>query len=119
MSDEKTKLPDTPVNGAFVNSLQRNNKQIKNDRAASIAEDAQLAYRRNIEDLEMSIKRMTRTQDNMLDMSPENTQSLILGKDFDSKAFIEMDAQLSLDMRNTTIKLELAQSRYTYLFGEG
>ena len=111
-------MTDPIVKGAFVNSLQRNNKQIKDDRAASISEDAQLAYRRGIEDLEMDIKRMLRKQENMLDMSPENTQSLILGKDFDSKAFLKMDAELSLDIRNANIKLDLARDRYNYLFGE-
>ena len=39
MSEEKR--------GAFIESLQRNNKQIRDDRAQSIAEDSQLVYRRN------------------------------------------------------------------------
>lgn len=103
--------------GAFVLSLKRNNKQIRDDRAASIEEDAQMSYRREIEDLEMRIKRMRRTQDNMLDMSPDNAQSLILGKDFDAKAYIEMDTKLGLDIRNTEIRLEIATGRYNYLFG--
>ena len=105
------------VKGAFVDSLKRNNKQIRDDRAASIAEDAQMSYRREIEDLEMSVKRMRREQENMLDMSPENAQSLILGKDFDAKTYIERDTSLGLQIRNTEIKLEIATSRYNYLFG--
>lgn len=63
---EKVKKPE----GAFVASLKRNNKQIKDDRAESIAEDAQMRYRRTVEDLDMAIKRMKRTRDNMLDLSP-------------------------------------------------
>lgn len=110
-------MADNLKKGAFVSSLQRNNKQIKDDRATSIAEDAQLSYRREIEDLEMSIKRMRRTQDNMLDMSPENSQSLILGKDFDAAGFIEMDTKLGLEIRNANIKLEIATERYDFLFG--
>ena len=31
-------------NGAFVNSLKRNNKQIKADRAEAIGEDAEIEY---------------------------------------------------------------------------
>lgn len=106
---------ETP--GAFVASLKRNNKQIRSDRAASIAEDAQMAYRRGIEDLEMGIKRMQREQDNMLDMSPENAQSLILGKDFDANKYLELDSKLSLDIRNAEIKIDLAKTRYNFLFG--
>lgn len=106
------------LKGAFVASLKRNNKAIRDDRASSIAEDAQMAYRRHIEDLTMDIKRKEREQENMLDMSPENAQSLILGKDFDSSTFIARDAALSLDIRNLTIELELGTTRYTHLFGE-
>lgn len=110
-------MAEENVQGAFVASLKRNNKQIRDDRAASISEDAQMAYRRGIEDLEMTIKRMRREQDNMLDMSPENAQSLILGKDFDANKYLELDGKLSLDIRNTEIKLDLAQKRYNFLFG--
>lgn len=114
MADETAKEPV----GAFVSSLQRNNRQIKDDRATAIAEDAQLTYRRNIEDLEMTLKRMHRAQENMLDMSPENTQSLILGKDFDGPGYVEKDTSLALEIRNTEIRLELARDRYKYLFGD-
>lgn len=34
--------------GAFVDSLQRSNKQIKGDRALAIGEDAQMSYGRLI-----------------------------------------------------------------------
>jgi hypothetical protein len=44
--------------GAFVSSLKRNNKQIRDDRAAAIAEDTELVYKRKIEDIEMEIKKM-------------------------------------------------------------
>lgn len=104
--------------GAFVSSLKRNNKQIRSDRATSIAEDAEMGYKRQIEDLTMSIKRMKREQDNLLDMSPENAQSLILGKDFDAALYIEKDVGLGLNIRNLEIKLDIATKRYTYLFGE-
>lgn len=107
-----------PEPGAFVASLKRNNKQIRADRAESIEEDAHMAYRRQVEDLERDITRLKRTQDNMLDMSPENAQSLMLGKDFDATSFIAQDAKLGLDIRNKTIELEIAQQRFTHLFGE-
>ena len=44
--------------GAFIDSLKRNNKQIH--------EDAEMLYKRKIEDLEVEIKRVKRDQENML-----------------------------------------------------
>ena len=44
--------------GAFLSSLKRNNKQIRDDRAQAIGETAQLVFKRKVEDLEMSIKQM-------------------------------------------------------------
>ena len=34
------------LKGSFVTSLMRNNKEIRNDRALSIAEDAELIFKR-------------------------------------------------------------------------
>jgi hypothetical protein len=67
---ETTQTTQTKPEGAFVASLKRNNKKIRDDRAASISEDTELVYKRQIEDLEMSIKKMRRDQENMLDLSP-------------------------------------------------
>jgi hypothetical protein len=103
--------------GAFFSSLKRNNKQIRDDRATAIAEDTDLVYKRKIEDLELSIKKMKREQDNMLDLSPTNAQSLILASDFDSTQYAEKDIDLGIKIRNTEITLEIAKKRYQYLFG--
>lgn len=104
-------------NGAFSESLRRNNKQIRTDRADAISEDTELVYKRSIEDLELSIKKMTREQENMLDLSPTNAQSLVLASDFDSKAYVEKDVELGVKIRNAEIKLEIATKRFKYLFG--
>jgi len=117
MSEEETVVP-LENSGAFVASLKRTNKSIKADRADAIGEDAEMAFRRSIEDMQVEAKRMVRAQTNMLDMSPENSYSLMLGKDFDSAKFVEEDAKLGLDMRNLNIKLEIAKARYRILFGE-
>ena len=106
------------VNGtAFISSLKRNNKQIRDDRASSICEDTQLVYKKQIEDLDVLIKRMKREQENMLDLSPTTAQSLVLASDFDSKSFVEKDVELGVKIRNSEIKLEIAKKRYNYLFG--
>lgn len=103
--------------GAFFTSLKRNNKQIRDDRATAIAEDTQLVYKREIEDLELSIKKMKREQENMLDLSPTNAQSLILASDFDSAVYTKKDIDLGVKIRNAEITLDIAQKRYDYLFG--
>jgi len=115
MTDEQ-KVNEQEV-GAFVSSLKRNNKQIRDDRAATIAEDTQLVYKRKIEDLEMSIKKMAREQENMLDLSPTNAQSLILASDFKSQEYADKDVELGVKIRNAEITLEIAKKRYAYLFG--
>lgn len=114
---EITKSPEDDSDGAFYSSLKRNNKQIRDDRATAIAEDTELVYKRKIEDLELSIKKMKREQEYMLDLSPTTTQSLILASDFDSAEYAEKDIDLGIKIRNTEITLEIAKARYHYLFG--
>lgn len=113
---ENTNNP-TNVEGAFVASLKRNNAKIRADRATSISEDTQLLYKRQIEDLDVQIKRLKRDQENILDLSPTDANSLVLASDFNTQMFIDKDLKISLELRNLEIKLELATKRYTYLFG--
>lgn len=117
MAEEEKVVEQPKQEGAFVGSLKRNNKQIRGDRAEAIAEDAELRYKRQIEDLEVGIKRLRRQQENMLDLSPDNAMSLMVAKDFDSKAYVDMDVDLGVQIRNEEIKLDISKKRYAYLFG--
>ena len=112
--DEKVEVKQ----GAFKDSLYRNNQKIRKDRADSIIEDAQLIYKREIEDLDVEMKRMAREQDNMLDLSPTNAMNLTLASDFNSKEYVGKDLDLGVRMRNLGIKMEIATKRYLFLFGE-
>ena len=103
--------------GAFLTSLKRNNKQIREDRAQAIGETAQLVYKRMVEDLEIDIKRMKRDQENMLDLSPSDALSLTLASDFDANTYTQKDIDLGVKIRNAEIKLEIAKTRFRYLFG--
>jgi len=103
--------------GAFFGALKRNNKQIRDDRATAIAEDTQLIYKRQIEDMELSLKKMKREQENMLDLSPTDATSLVLASDFNSTAYVEKDISLGVKIRNTEIQLEIAKVRFNHLFG--
>lgn len=105
-------------NGRFAQMLRRSNKEIKDDRAIAIAEQAEMQYRREVEDMQMHLRRLERKRENKLDMSPTNADSLILGEDFDAPRFTEEDIELGVQIRNLRIKLEIAEERYNTLFGE-
>jgi hypothetical protein len=101
----------------FIESLQRNNDQIREDRARIIGEDAELIYRRRVEDIELKIKRLEREQEGLIDISPLDKNSLTFA-DFQPEAFVQRDIELSLIIRNLNIQLELTRKRFEYLFGK-
>lgn len=103
--------------GAFLDSLKRNNKQIREDRAQAIGEDAQIVYKRRIEDMQMKLKRLKRDRENMLDMSGDNALSLKVATDFDADVFTQTDLRIGVEIRELEIQLEIAEKRYDYLFG--
>jgi hypothetical protein len=109
--------PETPAGGAFLASLKRNNERIRADRADAIAEDAELLYKREVEDMELQIRRLKRERDALLDLSPTTADSLVLASDFDAKAFVQKDLQLGVQLRNLEIRLDIARQRYALLFG--
>lgn len=111
-------LENVVEQGAFISSLTRNNRQIRSDRATAIMEDAELYYKRSVENLEVDLKKLKRDRDNMLDLSPENVTTLKVASDFDAAAFTSKDIELSIKIRNTEIALDVARSRYNYLFGK-
>lgn len=113
---DELKTEEKPA-GAFFDSLRRNNKQIREDRALAISEDVQLLFRRTVEDIQMRITKMKRERENMLDLSPSNAQSLVLASDFNSEEFVAKDIDLGVKIRNEEIRLEIAQKRFAYLFG--
>ncbi len=101
----------------FIEALKRNNEQIREDRAKTIGEDAELIYRRKIEDFDLKIKRLQREQEGLIDISPLDKNSLVFA-DFEPEAFVIKDMELSFKMRNLKIQLEIAKKRYQYLFGK-
>lgn len=107
---------DVQKDGLFVAFLKRNNRKIREDRATAIAEDTSLVYKRRVEDLEIAIKRMKRTQENMYDLSPADAHSLTPAKDFDCDKFVEEDITLGIKIRETQIKLDIATQQYQKLF---
>lgn len=107
---------DDAMKGKFFTNLKRSNKQIKSDRALSIAEDAEMAYKRRVEDLEREIKRVNRDRANMLDLSAKDANSLIVASDFNADEFVRKDIELGLKLRELNIRLEVAKASYKNLF---
>ncbi|MBB4806963.1 hypothetical protein HNP38_002259 [Chryseobacterium defluvii] len=101
----------------FIESLQRNNDRIREDRASIIGEDTELIYRRCVEDIELKIKRLEREQEGLIDISPLDKNSLTFA-DFQPEAFVQKDMELSLMIRNLNIQLEITRKRFEYLFGK-
>lgn len=116
LTDTQRALQD--MKGAFASNMKRNNRKIREDRALSIVESAQLLYRRAVEDLMLSIKNLRRDRDNMLDLSPSDANSLVVASDFDAAKFVEKDKQITLKIRDKEIELKLLRDRYAYLFGQ-
>ena len=117
MEDEKTN--DVILNemkGAFVKSLTRNNRDIKKDRAVTIAETAELKYRQYVENLRIQFSQLKRERDVMLDLAPTTTDSLVSASGFNPDDFIVKDMKLGIDIRQLEIKLEIAEKRYNELF---
>jgi len=103
--------------GALIGSLVRNPKQVKHDRAESIAEDAMIRFKRTIEDLEVDIRRLERQRESRLDLSPDNTFSIISANQFDPIGFVDDEMIIGVQIREATIKLKIAKERFDYLFG--
>ncbi|MCD1115498.1 hypothetical protein [Chryseobacterium turcicum] len=101
----------------FIESLQRNNDKIREDRARTIGEDSELIYRRKVEDIELKIKRLEREQEGLIDISPLDKNSLTFA-DFQPETFVQRDIELSLTIRNLNIQLDVSVKRFEYLFGK-
>lgn len=108
---------DADLKPRFIESLKRNNDQIREDRAIAIGEDSQLIYRRRVEDIALKIKKIEREQEGLIDVSPLDKNSLTFA-DFQPEQFVERDLELSLILRNLNIQLEIAEKRFEYLFGK-
>lgn len=117
MAETQTETPLLDeMKGKFVDSLKRNNKKIREDRAIQIAESAQMKYKRKVEDLQHEIRDLNRTRNAALDLSPDTGDSLKLALNFNADEFVQSDINIGLKIREKEILLEIAQTRYNELF---
>lgn len=111
---------DPEKKGLFYTFLKRNNKQIRDDRATTIGEEAEVIFKRAIEDLDLEINRKKRELESMLDLSPDSALSLIVAEKFDATEFVRRQSDILVYIRNLEIKHELLTKQYQKLFlGEG
>lgn len=110
-------MSEDSTTGKFFELLRRNNSKIREDRALAISEDAEVRFRRTVEDIEADLKTTRRDRDSMLDLSPTHADSLVLASDFNSQSFVDKDLNLGVAIRQLEIKLEIARERYAELFG--
>lgn len=105
--------------GVFKSDLMRTFKQLKESRAESVAEDVEIIYKREIEDLCHKIRNYDRDRENLiLDLSPSSAfNGNVVPSDFNAKEFLDKDIEIGLNKRDAIIKLEIAIERYEYLFG--
>jgi hypothetical protein len=108
--------PLDEMKGAFIESLTRNNKKIREDRAIAIAEETELLYKREVENLTIKIKQLNREREGLTDLSPTTADSLILASDFDAETFVKKHNDLGVSIRQLEIRLEVATEGYNQLF---
>lgn len=105
--------------GVFKADLMRTFKQLKESRAESVAEDVEIIYKRQIEDLCHQIRNYDRDRENLiLDLSPSSAFSgSVVPSDFKPADFLSKDVEIGLNKRDAIIRLEIVIERYEYLFG--
>ena len=106
--------------GLFYQNNTRDFKKLKADRAESVTEDAEIAYKRHIEDYCRDLREISRRRENlMLELAPTTTyDATVVPADFDVNKFMAEDEKLGIRSRELTIKLEIMLDRYETLFGE-
>ena len=103
-------------NSPFLNKISRSNKELRQDRALIIAKGTEKALRRKIEDFNDNLESLKLSLENLLDINPSNTHTIINPSDFDSAAYIRTAEEIDLKIRDITIRRDLAKVRYEQLF---
>jgi len=101
---------------SFFNNISRSNKELRQDRALIIAKATEKALRRKVEDFNDKLESLKLSLENLMDINPSNTHTIINPSDFDPGAYIRTAEEIDLKIRDITIRRDLAQERYEQLF---
>ena len=100
----------------FFNKISRSNKELRKDRALIIAKATEKTLRRKIEDFNDQLASLKLSLDNLVDINPSNTHTIINPGDFIPETYIRNAEEIDLKIRDITIRRDLAQERYDQLF---
>lgn len=116
--DEAAIMARVKKGGKFADALARSGSKVRKERAHQISSSAERAFRRKKEDLESDLEELLVKKDIMLDMSPNNTHSIISADEFDGNKFSTAYHEICLKIREIKINLEVATQAYNELFGD-
>lgn len=111
MSEEEKKQ------GLFKQSIDRNPRQIRQDRGDIMLRSSKSLYKSLIDELYLEKDKLEIDRNNSLDFGGSSTTALINPNEFDAKAFVQADTTLTMKMREINIRIEEYEKRYTELFG--
>ena len=110
-----TEAVEAKEKGALYLSLERGNKQIREERGNDLVEVLKVAYERKAQDHEMEINSLRRKQRSMFDFGGTSTTSLVV-KDVDSLEIMTADLDIELKIHNLEVKLSHVKKRLAHLF---
>ena len=114
---ENTQIQVSQEEGLFNTSLLRDSSKVLRDRALQLIQKAKLNYCRAVEDMVVELNNLKLEQEAMIDLSPEDANSLILSKNFDPKNFVAKDNEIAQKIWELEIKIDIAKKRCFVLFG--
>lgn len=103
----------------FLKNLTASNKEIKDSRAALIAEDAEQALKDFVNDSEKEMRDLKRTLMNLEDLSPDTALSLKpVSGDFDAKTWARKIIETKTAIKLKEIDLEITKDTLNEYFGD-
>lgn len=103
--------------GLFEDSLKRNFKQIREDRASIMTRSSLSVYKGKIDKLYLDLDKLEIDRNNLLDFAGDSTTRIVSLEQFDADVFCSKDEEITLKMRELRIRIEELTQRYKALFG--
>lgn len=102
----------------FEQMLSRSGDRVLKDRAESVSKLATMAQTRLVQKLEEKSIELDMKKQELIDLSPDNRQTLKLGRDFNPEQWVEKYQSVSLDIVNNEVELKTAVATMYDLFTE-
>lgn len=112
-------MEEKKATGILGATLKQTYKQIKESRIEAMLEDAEIKYRREIEDVCANIRRCDRDmEDAILDILPSNAGQSINPSAFDAERLKNTRISTLIIRRENSVKLGILINDYETLFGK-